>query len=198
MKEPVWLRGVLLISAAILALLVVTGVIIQRSTRTPFVRAGDVAPTFHLPATDGTTVSLSEQRGHIVLLAFVPSVLCDACRQQLRALQTALPALNARGASVYAISVDGIATQHVAVADLGLEYSLLSEAPTIRAHPAGSAYGVYHIAQRNAAPVDANAVILIDEAGTVRASRLRPDTVITADEIVSLLSAQRATGRVQR
>ncbi len=197
-EERHWLRRVLRASTVILVVLIATGVIVERSARTPFVRAGQMAPAFHLPATDGTTMSLAGQRGHIVLLAFVPSVLCGGCRQQLRVLQSAMPALHAHDAVVYAVSVDGIGIQRSAVADLALEFPLLSEAPTIREHPAGSAYGVYHIAQWNAAPVDANAVIIIDETGFIRASLLRPDTVITADEILSLLSTQRVTDEAQR
>ena len=40
------------------------------------------------------------------MLAFVPSVLCDFRRQQLRELDQAVPVLAARGAQVLAISTD--------------------------------------------------------------------------------------------
>ncbi len=54
-------------------------------------------------------------------------------------------------------------------------------------HPVGSAHGVYHIAQNNAAPVDANAIIVIDAKGSVRAVRLGPDRVFTTTEILTLI-----------
>ncbi len=61
------------------------------------VAAGQPAPAFSLPATDGSVASLAAQRGHPVVLVFVPSVLCDMCREQLRAIEEVLPTLRAGG-----------------------------------------------------------------------------------------------------
>lgn len=173
-------------SAGVLVVLAAAGLVTERSSGAQLVAAARPAPEFTLPAARGGAVSLGGARGGPVVLAFVPSVLCARCRAQLRALQEALAALRARGPiAVLAVSTDTAAVQRATAEDLGLDFPLLSEAPTVGKHPAGSAYGVYHY---TAAPVDANAVIVIDAAGTVRGVRVRPDEVMSETEIVTLVN----------
>jgi len=173
------------VSLCLLSVLAISGLIIERNTHTPLVRVGAIAPDFRLPATTGRVQVLDTTRGHPVVLAFVPSVHCAFCQQQLLTLEAALPALQARGIEVFAISTDELPIQQAAVVDLKLTYPLLSEAPTIGQHPAGSAYGIYHL---TAAPVDANTLIVIDAQGVIRAVRVQPEQTITKIEILALVS----------
>ena len=174
-------------SLALLALIAVA-VVTEHSARTPLIRVGQPAPDFALPSTDGGLQSLAALRGRPVLLAFVPSVICDFCRAQLRALQAALPDLRARGVAVLAISTDTSATQRAADNRLELDFPLLSEAPVAGQHPVGSAYGVYHLQpQPHPGPVDANAIVVVDPAGVVRAVRAEPGRSIAPPEILALL-----------
>ena len=46
------------------------------------VKVGDLAPDFSLPMTDGTTFTLSEQRGKVVMLQFTAS-WCGVCRKEM-------------------------------------------------------------------------------------------------------------------
>ena len=46
------------------------------------VKVGDMAPDFSLPMTDGTTFTLSEQRGKVVMLQFTAS-WCGVCRREM-------------------------------------------------------------------------------------------------------------------
>ena len=46
------------------------------------VKAGDTAPDFTLPTTDGTNFTLSEQRGKVVMLQFTAS-WCGVCRKEM-------------------------------------------------------------------------------------------------------------------
>ena len=46
------------------------------------VKVGDVAPEFSLPMTDGTTFTLSEQRGKVEMLQFTAS-WCGVCRREM-------------------------------------------------------------------------------------------------------------------
>ena len=46
------------------------------------VKVGDMAPDFSLPMTDGSTFSLSEQRGKVVMLQFTAS-WCGVCRREM-------------------------------------------------------------------------------------------------------------------
>lgn len=86
----------------------------------------------------------------------------------------------------FAVSTDTTAAQSATARRLGLDYSILSEAPTVSQHLVGSAYGVYHVSQGDAAPVDANAIVIIDAQGIVRAMRVEPDRAMTTSEILAL------------
>lgn len=46
------------------------------------VKVGDMAPDFSLPMTDGTTFTLSKQRGKVVMLQFTAS-WCGVCRREM-------------------------------------------------------------------------------------------------------------------
>ena len=46
------------------------------------VKVGDVAPDFTLPLTNGTTFTLSQQRGKVVMLQFTAS-WCGVCRKEM-------------------------------------------------------------------------------------------------------------------
>ena len=46
------------------------------------VKVGDMAPDFSLPMTDGSTFTLSEQRGKVVMLQFTAS-WCGVCRREM-------------------------------------------------------------------------------------------------------------------
>jgi thioredoxin-dependent peroxiredoxin len=188
------LAAVLIAATAALIALVIFGAIVERRARTPLIQVGQPAPDWTLPSASGGSESLAAQRGHRVVLAFVPSVNCDICAQQLRALQSALSALRARGTAAFAISTDLPAVQRSYSARLGLGYPLLSEAPAFGLHPVGSAYGVYHGASNQAGPVDINAIVVLDVAGTVRAVSVLPNQAISAAQLVDLVEA---AGRAQ-
>ena len=188
-QERRWLQGVVFITLAGLVALVGIGMIVERSTHTPLVRVGEPAPGFTLPLARGGSVTLVRLRGHPVALAFVPSVRCSLCQTQLRSLESVVPNLIAQGVMLLAVSVDGSAVQRAAIENLGLDFALASEEPTIGEHPAGSAYGVYHLPDRSPGPVDANALVVIDAQGIVRAVRVSPDDIITPSEILHLVAS---------
>ena len=179
----------LIAATATLLALVVFGLIVERRSRTPLIQVGQPAPDWTLPSASGGSEWLAAQRGHSVVLVFVPSVNCAICVQQLRALQSALPELRTRRTAAFAISTDLPAVQRSYSAILGLEFPLLSEAPAAGLHPVGSAYGVYHGAGSPAGPVDISAIIVIDAAGVVRAVSVLPNQAISATQLVDLVAA---------
>ena len=194
-RQHRYLSLLLVVSLCILLVLVGSSLIVERNTHTPLARIGETAPNFQLPSTAGQMQTLKALRGHPVVLAFVPSVRCDLCQQQLLALQAIFPKLQLQGIAVFVISTDEAASQQAIAANLHLSYPLLAEAPTLGQHPAGTAYGVYHLA---ASPVDANALFVIDAQGSIRAVQVQPEQVISSNEILTLvdrsLSAQRRKG----
>jgi peroxiredoxin len=78
---------------------------VAASGTAPGLAVGERAPEFELPDALGKTVSLRERllAGPVVLV-FYRGEWCPYCNVHLRALQAALPEINARGASLIAIS----------------------------------------------------------------------------------------------
>lgn len=192
MDEPGKLGWLLAIATVILVSLAVSGLLLERQSGTAQVEVGQVAPGFALPSTDGPTLSLSQARGHPVLLVFVPAVNCGLCRQQLGAVQATLSQLQTKKVVVYAISTDTLAVQRLVKKDLGLGFPILSEAPILNQHPVGSAYGFYHQAERaktSEGPVDSNGMVMIDPAGIVRAVKVEPGQFIPPQEILQFAQA---------
>ncbi|MHB8573947.1 MAG: peroxiredoxin family protein [Dehalococcoidia bacterium] len=183
------LTAVLLAALAALLVLAVIGNILERSEHTPLVRVGQPAPAFTLPANGAGEVSLLAQRGHPVLLAFVPSAQCAGCKAQLRLLESILPDLAAQQIAVLAISTDEPAVQQTISRSLKLTYPFLAEDVIIGRHPAGRAYGVYHRSGPQQGPVDANAVIAIDATGIVRAVDVRPAGQLTRAALLAFVQA---------
>ena len=196
LEQKRWLRsspdhrlGLFLMLSLIILIVVNTGgVIRERTTHTPFIQVGQPAPQFALPSMKGTTETLQTTPKHVVLLMFLPSVLCDFCQRQLQTLEEMLPQLETHGVVAYVISTDTPLVERTIAQHLGLACLLLSEAPTLDQHPAGSAYGVYHASLQNAGPVDANAIVVIDEENTVRAIRMLPDQALSSQEIGLLVN----------
>ena len=186
--------GLIVIAAtAALAVLIVAGLIVERGSRTPLIQVGQPAPDWTLPSANDGSESLAAQRGHSVVLVFVPSVNCAICAQQLRTIQAALPELRARGTATFAISTDLPAVQRSYSATLGLEFPLLSEAPAFGLHPVSSAYGVYRGADSQAGPVDISAIVVIDADGIVRAVSVLPNQFISAAQLVDFVAAAGST-----
>ncbi len=91
-------------------------------------KAGDRAPAFLLDGPDGTPVSSAERlaRGPLVV-SFYRGVWCPYCNMELQALQAALPAFEAAGASLVAISPQSRANSRKSVRENGLSFAILSD-----------------------------------------------------------------------
>lgn len=123
---------------------------------------GQPAPDFTLPATPDQTVSLSELRGHPVVLVFYPADFSPVCGDQLALYNELRADFAAHGAKVVGISVDG-AWCHAAFArDRHLHFPLLADF-----EPKGEAarrYGVY----RDKDGTSERALFLVDAEGVLR------------------------------
>ncbi len=91
-------------------------------------KVGDRAPVFTLPDQDGAQVSSTEllAKGPLVL-SFYRGVWCPFCNIELRAMQRALDALHARGASLAAISQQTPANSRKSQRENGLTFPILSD-----------------------------------------------------------------------
>jgi len=95
----------------------------------PGLDVGDQAPEFALPDQLGRVVSLGEQLAHgPVVLVFYRGDWCPYCNLNLRALQAELPAINARGAKLVAVSPQTPSNALTLAEKHGLEFPVLSDA----------------------------------------------------------------------
>jgi peroxiredoxin len=91
-------------------------------------KAGDKAPEFTLKDQDGNPISLASllARGPVVA-SFYRGVWCPYCNMDLQALQTALPEIEARGASLIAISPQTASNSRKSQRDNKLAFPILSD-----------------------------------------------------------------------
>src|SRR5262245_36173375 len=100
-----------------------------RAADLPGLKVGDKAVEFSLKSSGGEDVALTALLAKSpVALVFVRSAdWCPFCRRQLQDLQKDLPAIEAVGVRLIAVSYDAPATNAAAAAKLGLTFPLLSD-----------------------------------------------------------------------
>ena len=118
----------------------ITNVAFGRTPVTPLVlSAGDPAPEFALPASDGLTYRLSDFRGRMaVVIAWFPKAFTGGCTVECQSLGAYNAAFLRSNVQCFAASVDTPATNKEFAGALGLTYPILSDA----GKNAARAYGV--------------------------------------------------------
>ena len=101
---------------------------------------GKSAPDFTLLDSARKAVSLGEQRGHKVVIAFFPAAFTGVCEKELCSFRDAMAALNELDARVLAISVDAPFSNAAFAQRNGLQFPVLSD----YARTTVQAYGVAH------------------------------------------------------
>jgi len=101
-------------------------------------KAGDAAPEFTLRDPDGKPVSSRELLGRgPLVISFYRGVWCPYCNLELQALQSALPDIAARGASLIAISPQTAPNSRKSQRDNKLSFPILSDTKSEVAHAFG-------------------------------------------------------------
>jgi peroxiredoxin len=149
------------------------------------IEPGTPAPDFALRDQEGNEVRLADLRGRKVVIAFYPLDFSPVCTDQLSIYQQVLPEIEARGATLVAISVDSMFAHKAFAEKLGVSIPLLADF-----HPKGavtSAYGAY---QENYGTGN-RSLVLVDEEGIVRWTHASPSPleIPTADLILEALRA---------
>lgn len=130
------------------------------------ITAGSAAPDFTLRSNDGDMVTLSEQKGSNVVLAFFPASFTGVCETELCTLRDSLSSFNVMNSKVFGISVDPPFSQAEFASRNQLTFPLLSDftGETVRSYGVElhSLAGIegYNVAQRS--------VFVIDSEGIVR------------------------------
>ena len=106
-----------------------TNVAFGRDVAAPVVlRAGDAAPDFTLPASDGITYRLADFRGRKpVVIAWFPKAFTGGCTVECRSLSAMGPAFGGKNVQCFAASVDTPKTNAEFAVALDLTCAILSD-----------------------------------------------------------------------
>jgi len=103
------------------------------------IKIGKPAPDFELPATNGSSVRLSDFRGRKVVLYFYPKDMTAACTQQACDFRDAAPDFGDLNAVVLGISTDELKRHYKFIEKHELPFLLLSDPD----HRVCELYGVW-------------------------------------------------------
>src|SRR5438477_5069162 len=128
------------------------------------VDVGSQAPDFTLTNQDREAVSLHDQRGRPVLLAFFPAAFSSVCTREMCTFRDSLARLNDTDAQVYGISVDTFFALKAFHDQQHLSFPLLSDfnKQVIRD------YGVFNEDMIGLKGIAKRSVFVIDKDGVVR------------------------------
>jgi peroxiredoxin Q/BCP len=104
------------------------------------IQAGSKAPTFSLPADDGSTISLASLKGKHAIVYFYPRDDTPGCTIEAKDFSAAIDKFVRAGAVVLGVSKDSIASHTKFRDKYGLKFRLLSD-PDLATHRAYGAWG---------------------------------------------------------
>jgi len=135
------------------------------------VDVGSKAPDFTLMNQDRQPVTLSEQKGKPVVLAFFPAAFSGVCQKELCTFRDSMARLNKAHAQVYGISVDTFFALKAFADAQRFTFPLLSDfnKETIRE------YGVFNEDMIGLKGIAKRAVFVIDKDGVVRHKEVLDD-----------------------
>jgi peroxiredoxin len=121
---------------------------------------GSTAPDFTLPSTSGERVTLSQLRGHPVLIAFFPLAFSPTCTAELCDMRDDWDEFLGRGVTVLPISVDSTYTLKEYKQKYAMKVDLLSDFK----RDVSNLYGVLNEDRF----FSNRAYFLVDSGGTIR------------------------------
>jgi peroxiredoxin Q/BCP len=149
-------------------------------------RRGDPAPDFSLPDQNGTLHSLGKYRGKWLVLYFYPRDDTPGCAEQAMRYRNAMRELEALGAAVCGISVNGADSHARFAKKYALPFPLLADVGGEIAKRYGSLVnlGFFRFAKRNTFLVDSEGRIAKVYVG-VNAGRIAGDVTEDLSKLVS-------------
>jgi peroxiredoxin Q/BCP len=90
-------------------------------------KAGDKAPDFSLPSTDGSVVALKDLRGKKVVLYFYPKDDTPGCTKEACSFRDNLARVKRKGAVIYGVSADSVKAHQKFTEKFDLTFPLLSD-----------------------------------------------------------------------
>ncbi len=128
-------------------------------------KVGDIAPDFTLYNSEKKQITLSQQRGHTVVLLFFPLAFTSTCTKELCSVRDNIGWYNEADARVFGISVDALHTLARYKAEQQLNFDLLSDFNK----EVSRAYDTLHeLWAYNMKGVSKRSAFVIDKNGKVR------------------------------
>jgi thioredoxin-dependent peroxiredoxin len=144
------------------------------------VAVGDTAPDFTLPGTGGRSYSLSDYRGHRVVLVFYPGDNTPVCTSQLNTYTREIEQFSDLDAQVLAISPQGIEShEKFAAKQGGFAFPLLADTEK----SVGKLYGILGplgFYRRSEFVVDAAGVVLYSHRSVTGVTFKPTDDLVAA------------------
>jgi peroxiredoxin len=129
------------------------------------IEIGQPAPDFTLYDSAKNKITLSDMRGHNVLLLFFPLAFTSTCTAELCSIRDNISFYNDVNAKVFGISVDSLHTLAKYKADQNLNFTLLSDFNK----DVSSLYGsLYEMFGYNMKGVSKRSAFVIDKDGIIR------------------------------
>lgn len=129
------------------------------------IEIGQSAPDFSLYDNEKNKVTLSELKGHNVLLLFFPQAFTSVCTKELCGIRDNIAAYNNTNAKVFGISVDSVFTLNKFREEQQYNFPLLSDFNK----EVSNLYGtIYHDWILDMKGVSKRSAFLIDKEGVVR------------------------------
>jgi len=128
------------------------------------IQVGQAAPDFTLYDSEKQKVTLSDQKGHNVLLLFFPLAFTSVCTAELCSVRDHYKIYEGLDARVFGISVDSLYTLHRYKQEQNLNFPLLSDFNKEVSKTYGSLYehfgfGMQGVSKRSAFLVDKRGVV---------------------------------------
>jgi thioredoxin-dependent peroxiredoxin len=143
------------------ALVLAVALVTVNAANKPMPKVGQPAPTFTLPAQDGSNVSLASFHGKWVVLFFYPKDLAAGSTTEAKAFQQDLPKYEEMNSVVLGVSEDSVASHKKFAKQAGITIKLLSDS---KGTVAGN-YGV--LGTVNGAPAANRITFLINPEGKI-------------------------------
>jgi peroxiredoxin len=129
------------------------------------IKQGQQAPDFSLYDSDKNKITLSDLKGHNVLLLFFPAAFTGTCTKELCSVRDNIGLYNNADAKVFGISVDMIYSLAKYKEEQKLNFSLLSDFNKEVSAAYGCLYDTFSYEMRG---VSKRAAFIIDKNGVVQ------------------------------
>lgn len=154
---------------------------------------GDKAPSFRLPSTSGSDVSLSSLKGRKFVLYFYPKDDTPGCTREACDFRDNLARLRTEGALVFGISKDSLESHRRFQTKHGLRFDLLSDPENLTAKAYG-AYGEKSLYGRKFLGT-IRSTFVVDEKGRIAAAWSPVRVAGHVDEVIGHLRGEVAPAK---